>query len=306
MSWIKENKFIAALGGGTLLGVAGLVALGLYGSGQYTDAKAGFDTSMDEASNFEKLELYPTEENQQAKEKALATYKQSVEAIQLSFEPFRPKEIKDISPQDFTSKVLAANTEVKKAFDTAGTSVPDAFFLGFERYRTSLAPSNTTGILDYQLSAIKSLMLSLAKANPSEVRNLYRPNLPEEDGQKFTAGDKSVARTFPLEITFVAPEKSVRSFLTALSKAENQFFVIRSLRITNEKKEAPKSTDAKFEVPADAAAPETAPAQDFTAPDATAEVPNSSRILSQVLGSEKIQVFLRLDLLEFLPAKKLP
>jgi hypothetical protein len=52
----------------------------------------------------------------------------------------------------------------------------------------------------------------------------------------------------------------------------------------------------------DAAAP--APAAE-TAPEAS-KAADSSRILAQVLGNEQVQVFLRLDVLQFLPAKKLP
>ena len=56
--------------------------------------------------------------------------------------------------------------------------------------------------------------------------------------------------------------------------------------------EEPAAGDAKPEEAA-APAPEVAPA-------------DSSRILSQVLGNEELEVFLRLDLMQFLPAKKLP
>ena len=135
--------------------------------------------------------------------------------------------------------------------------------------------------------------------------------------EKFAAA----ARTFPLEITFVGPEKSAREFLSSITQPENQFVVIRSLRITNEKKDPPRTADAKFDKPAapakagaaadafaggfvlpgdDAAAPAAVPAEE--APKAA----DTGRILAQVLGNEQVQVFLRLDVLQFLPAKKLP
>lgn len=322
MNWIKENKFLAGLAGGTLGGAIILIVVGMLGSGKYDSAKETFDTSYEEASGFEKLPLYPKVEHKDAKTKALGEYTKLVEALQADFEPFRPKEIKNLSPQEFTDSLLAANAEVRKAFEDGGTVVPEPFFMGFERYKTSLAAGGNTGILNYQLGAIKSLMLDLAKAKPSELKNFYRQTLQEEDGQTYTPGE-GVARPFPMELTFTGTEKSVREFVSALSKIDKQYVVVRALRISNVKKDPPRASDAQFDKPAaeekssggggdafsggfvlpgdDAAAP----AADASAA-ATPAAADSSRILSQVLGTEQLNVFLRLDLLEFLPAKKLP
>ena len=208
------------------------------------------------------------------------------------------------------------------AFEDAGATVPEPFFVGFESYRTVLANGKTTGLLEYQLSGIKELMLALAKSKPRALNNLYRPRLPEEDGQTFTPPANAVTRSFPLEITFTGPEKSARDFLTSIAASKNQFFVVRSLRVSNEKKTPPMAADAKFDSPALEKKQEDAGGFDggFVLPGDTApsvdgapaaEAPASkqvdtSRILSQVLGNEQVNVFIRLDLLQFLPVKKLP
>jgi hypothetical protein len=321
MSWIKDNKFIVTLGGGTLAGVILLLVVGIGGSKSYNAAKEQFDAAAAEASGFEKLALYPKAENRDAKSKALGEYRPAVESLQNQFAPFRPSEIKNVTPQEFTNHLLAANNEVSKAFEDAGTVVPEAFFMGFEKYKTSLAPGNTTGILDYQLNSVKFLMLALAKAKPSEIKNLHRPLLPEDEGQTFTPPATMTARPYPLEITFTGTESSVREFVSSIIKSENQYVVIRSFRVSNMKKDPPRAADAQFEKPA-ATTPESGgspfgggfvlpgdqPATGAT-PDAAAAEPkaaDSSRILSQVLGNEQVNVFFRLDFLQFLPAKKLP
>jgi hypothetical protein len=323
MSWIKDNKFVAGLAGGTLIGLIVLFFVGSLGSGKYDTAKEKFDTASGEAAGYEKGPLYPKTENRAAKSKALGEYRQAVESLQTVFEPFRPKEIKNSSPQEFTDSLLAANTEIRKAFTDAGTVVPEPFFVGFERYKTSLASGNTTGILEYQLKSIKRLLLAMSQAKMVELKNLYRPAIPEENGQTYTALDTSVARSFPLELTFTGTEEAVRKFLSTITKPEDHYVVIRSLRISNMKKDPPRAADAKFEKPKAQAEPaagadifsggfvlpgETAPAEAEKAAEtaAAAKPADSSRILSQVLGMEQVQVFLRLDLLEFLPAKKLP
>lgn len=321
MSWIKENKFLAGLIGGTLLGVVALYWVGAKGSGRYTTAKEEYDAAASDAMGIEKLPVYPTDVNRDGKRKALDDYKKATESLQAAFEGFRPKEIKNVSPQEFTNNLRAVNAEVREAFGKA-TVVPEPFFCGFENYKTNLARGNSTGILNYQLDSIRHLMLALAKSGATELKNLHRPALPEEDGKDFTPGPADVARRLPLEITFQGPEKAVRAFVSALTKADNQYVVIRSLRIANAKKEPPRAADAKFEKPATAKSaavdnvfgggfvlPGEEPKPEEAKPAEAAVVPppaDSSRILAQVLGNEEVQVFLRLDLMQFLPAKKLP
>lgn len=322
MSWIKNNKFTAVLVGGTLLAVLLLFFWGSNGSGRYDEAMTRFTAAAEEVNGFEKLRLSPKIGNKDGKTKALASYRQALDSFQAAFESYRPKDIKDVTPQEFTTDLLAANTELRKAFEDAGATVPEPFFVGFESYKSVLANGKTTGLLGYQLSAIKELMLALAKSKPKALNNLYRPRLPEEDGQTFTPPSNAVTRSFPLEITFTGPEKSARDFLTSIAASKNRFFIVRSIRVSNEKKTPPMATDAKFDSPAvekpqaDTSGfgggfvlpGDSAPSVDG-AP--VAEAPASkqvdtSRILSQVLGNEQVNVFIRLDLLQFLPAKKLP
>ncbi len=327
MSWIKENKFIAALGGGTAVGAILLYLVGSSGSGKYQAALEAYQTAAGEVDSILKLPLPPTDANRDQKSKALGEYRKSTEALQAAFEAFRPKEIKNVTPQEFTDHLKAANEAVRAKFDDAGTKLPDAFlFCGFEKYQATLANGNTTGILEYQLAGVKQLMLDLAAAKPTELKNVYRPLLPEEEGKTYEAKPSDVTRPFPLEITFVGREKSVRDFLSALSKTDKQFVVVHTLRISNTKKDPPRTSDAKFDkpketpaaggaaggvfgggfvLPGEEPAAKPAEAKPAPAPEA-APKEETGRILSQVLGNEELQVFLRLDVMQFLPAKKLP
>jgi hypothetical protein len=321
MSWIKDNKFLVGLGGGTLVAMVLLFLAGSKGGSQYELAKTDFESAAQEASTFERLPLYPKRENLDGKRKALDDYRKAAESLQSAFESYRPKELKNVSPEAFTNQLKSVNDEVRKAFADAGTKVPDPFFCGFENYKTSLARGNTTGILDFQLAGTKSLMLALATSGATELKNLHRPVLPEEEGKDYKPQASEVVRPLPLEITFQGPEKSVRAFLSSVVKPDGHYFVIRSLRVSNAKKDPPRAADAKFEKPA-AAKPGAAdafgggfvlpgdePAADQKKPAAAAPAPaaaDTSRILSQVLGNEELQVFIRLDIMQFLPAKKLP
>lgn len=323
MNWIKDNKFLVVLCGGTLVGVVLLYIVGSKGTNRYEAAKTTFDEAYSEAQGYEKQPLYPKTENVNGKTKALDEYRKSLESLQGAFGKYRPKEIINVSPQEFTTRLKASDSDVRKAFEAAGTAVPDAFFMGFESYKTTLARPNATGIMSYQMDAIKGILMELAKASPKEFKNLYRPPLPEENGQAYKAPANAVARELPLEITFVGPEKSVRAFFSDIEKLESRYAVIRTLRIENSKQEPPRASDAKFEKPASAKPPESGPfggvfvlpneqatpaAEDAKPSETAPPTPsvNTGRILSQVLGDEQVQVFVRLDILEFLPVKKLP
>lgn len=345
MSWIKDNKFAAMLGGATLLGAIVLFYVGMTYRGKYSKALQEYQDAAAEVDEFEALPLYPSDANRSGKTKALNEYRTAITGLQGGFEKFRPKEIKNVTPQDFTGSAKAAKGEVDQAFEAAKTKLPDGFFLGFETYSSgSLANEGATGILNYQLGAIKELMLALAKAGPSQLQNFHRQKSPEEDGGKWTPGADDSYRAYPMEVTFKGTEKSAREFLATLTNSPGYFYTVRTLRIANEKNKAPNKADAKFEVatPAGGAKPAADPfggaagfvlpgdepaADDKTkkpapapaggkTPPATTPAPaapaptkkpaDSSRILNPVLGDEEIQVFLRIDVLQFLPVKELP
>jgi len=324
MSWIQNNKFLAALGGGTLVAMVLLFLLGSKGSKQYLQAQEDYAAAAQEAQAVEGLPLYPTRENLDGKTKAIDEYSQALESLQAAFKDYRPPALQKLSPEAFTTQLKSSNNEVRDAFKMAKTKYPGAFFCGFENYKTQLAAGDATGLLDYQLTGIQQLMRALAAAGATELKNVHRPPLAEELGQAYTPQPTDVARSLPLEITFKGSEESVRAFLSAIVKPNGYYFVIRSLRIANEKNAPPRTADAKFDKPAPANptpdadvfgeifAPGAEPKPtdekpaEANAPKPVPPVTDSSRILSQVLGDEELHVFLRLDLMQFLPAKKLP
>lgn len=326
MSWIKDNKFLVTLGGSTLVAAVALFVVGSNGRARYQSALADFSSAADEATKFERLPLYPNEVNRDGKSKALDEYAEAVGKLQEAFGKFRADELKNVSPQDFTNELKQANDEILESFEDAGTRVPEPFFCGFESYKSSLARSESTGILSYQLGGIRNVLMSLAKSGASELKNLHRVPLPEESGGVYEPAAGDVARPLSIEITFTGSEKSVRGFLSSIANTDSQFVVVRSLRVANAKKMPPRASDAQFDKSTTTAKP-AKPAADagdegfFPSDDEAAEAEadakekaepeekpapaTSSRTLFQVLGTEELQVFLRLDLMLFLPAKPL-
>jgi len=340
MDWIKSNPFVAALSGGTLIACILLFFLASKAASRLDSAKEGFDTAFMQVSKYERTELYPKVTNRDAKKKALADYSDSIDQLRSLFDDYRVAEVKPIATQAFTVRLKAANKEVTKAFKEGGTEIPDDFFMGFESYRNKMAESESTGLLDYQLSAVRHALLKLAEARPSEVISVYREPIPEESGTAYEVSENEVARKFGYEVVFKGPETSAREFISALGNVDPYYFIVRAIRIRNEKNDPPRVSDAKFKslavevkesgsadagfnffenFQADAVVPEEV-AEGQVVPEGIAEQgaepvqeqaeeaqpADSSKILAQVLGGEELLVFVRFDLTLFSPSENLP
>jgi len=324
MSWIKDNPFVAALSGITVVVTGALVFVGSHSSGTYQEHLDAYTADAATVAEAEKLSIYPSSANSSAKRKALSDYRSDLNKLQASFDSYRPESLKKLTGQEFIGNLKEADKKAREAFAESKTTVPDAFFLGFEAYKGgALAKEGATGILDYQLGAASELFLALAKAAPTELKNVYRAPLVEETGGTFDPKD-AVFRPLSMEVTFTGTERSVREFLTAVEGSDAHYYSIRTIRINNAKDKGPSPADAKFEaakpaggaagsdpfggggfvIPGEATPPPAAAAPAAAAPAAAA--PDKGRILQKVLGDEEISVFLRIDVLQFLPTKELP
>ncbi|TAE77572.1 MAG: hypothetical protein EAZ84_04115 [Verrucomicrobia bacterium] len=325
MSWIQENRFAAGLGGITTAAAAGLIFWGLSAGSKYDEAKDAYASAADAVSQMEGEKLYPNDDNRQAKKKAVEEYADSVEALQKSFKGYTTPTPALVEPSAFTESLLKAKDIAAKSFSNVGCELPPEFFLGFEAYTNSPVKKEATGILAYQMEGISNLLGSLADSAPAKLINVHRPALLEEEGQVFDVKGKTF-RALPVEISFTSTEASLRKFLSSLDDSKKFYYVVRSIRVMNEKSKAPTAADSQFQAEEDAGSEEAESSPSDTggfvfpgdedsaeapAPDAAeksdgekAPVKDEGVILQQVLGSEKIHVFLRIDILQFLDASK--
>lgn len=329
MSWILKNKFLAALVAATVVISGALFYLGSRASTRYASFKQEFDQAVAQVGTYERLALYPDQSNLDAKTKAVADFEEAIKKLQGRFEAYVPEPREPITPQEFGNRLIATNETITKRLRDAGIRLPEVFYSGFEAYTGTLAQSAATAVLDYQLSAVDSLMEDLAGAKPAEVINFRRVPQPEELGGAFEPGPYDVARPHAFELSFLGTEASARRFLTALVDLSKRFAVIRVVRITSESTTAPKPSTNLFDAPisaapgaaanasgaggffgafGDAFAPEGEPGApvEAAAPPPEPAAPEFApptegvRSLGQVAGNEMIRVFLRFDLMEVL------
>lgn len=159
-----------------------------------------------------------------------------------------------------------------------------------------------------------------------------RPRPPQAQ----SAASAPVAKSLPFEIAVVGREQSLRKVLTNLSNSQDHFVVVRAIRVQNEILDAPNQKQVGFKdenatpgggdvfggggfvFPTDDGAaeePEAAETEDETADaegseeeaaPAAEEPVDSGRILQIVAGDEKLQYFIRGELLLFEDSATLP
>lgn len=321
---MSEKTFLIALGGATVVLAGALGYWGFTSGKNYSAAKESYDGAVGDIQRLTRGELYPNAANRQAKEKAVGDYATEVGELENAFAPYRVAELPSIGVTEFTDKLLSNRGEVVAEFEKAGTTVPDQFYLGLDEYTAKPVQSGFAAVLNYQLEAFTELFSQLAQSEPDALLNVHRPKLPEESGGSPDLEGKTY-RSHPIEITFRGDVPSVRGFLSRIDDPENFYYVVRAMRITNERQEAPNAGDARFEVPEsesdggdsglggggfdaffenvgdEDAGDDSAEAAEEVVEDAPSD---SGEILKQVLGNEQVNVFLRLDVLQFLQTQE--
>lgn len=345
--WIKNNKFEALL---LLVVIMVAVVAVLFGRGKgelYEQERDNYQGYVQAVTGLKGKKPYPTSENAKNFELQIDKYEEVVDGLRDKLLSYRPDTLGEIAPAKFIENLNAARAEVTRMFDARRIEYPgDKFYLGFENYTGELPKGEATAQLDYQLGAMKSLFGIVADGRPSALLNVHRAELPvEKDKVEETSKNKggkskssrgkevSPYERLPVEVTFRSTEPVMRKIISDLVSHEDYYFVVRSLRIQNEKLgKAPSREDVKFEAPVDAADPgepfddefgDALPPDDAVDPVAPADPDDPAqpaapvdpvapvdpgpavgggegrRILGQVLGAEQIDVLLEVDIILF-------
>ena len=334
--WIKNNKFEALL---LLVVIMVAVAAVLFGRGKgelYEDERASYQGHVQAVTGLKGKRPYPTSENAKNFESQIDDYEGVVDGLRDKLLSYRPDTLGKVATDKFIENLNAARAEVTRMFDARRIEYPgDKFYLGFEIYTEKVPKGEATAQLDYQLGAMKSLFGIVADARPSALLNVHRAELPvekdkvEETSKKkggtskgSRAKEASPYERLPVEVTFRSTEPVMRKIISDLVSHEDYYFVVRSLRIQNEKLgKAPSREDVKFEGPAEEPEPEPdesfEPFEDVLPPDDVIDPVDPEeavdpvdpgpvvaggegrRILGQVLGAEQIDVLLEVDIILF-------
>lgn len=319
MSWVQENKFTATLAGVSVVGAGVLLGLTMSKNSDFEATNKRLKRALAQERALRSAVIYPQEENLEELKLDVDGLAKTARKLQIDFEAYRPtsNELADFSADRFGSMVKAYKERLDAAFAKNNINLPDNCIYGFEVYKSKSPIPTATGELQYQMQALEWLLKKLAELSPDALLNVSRARLDIESGMSNDDANAAYV-VMPLELSFRSDEESVKDFLEAIANSKKYAFTVRQIRFQNEKLVPPSSKDASFQQ-----SPEAVPVEDIVAAD-TIEFPivgeseelaeesigrlnkplaqiasdnDDTKLLSQILGDEKVNVYLKLDLI---------
>lgn len=290
MNWFRENKFLSGFIAVVVLAAGALLFLVLGAKSAHEAAMQDYEGKVQtlisqrawvpfrDAANLKKLK------DQESAYDALTT---SLQADLVAKQP----QISTMEPSAFQGRLREAVSAVTTLAQTNGVTLPEKFYLGFERYQTELPRNEVTGLLDWQLTAIQGIITRMIELKVSSIDNVVRPPLPGEAAPEPAPKEPPLLVKYPLQIGCKAAQERVQALINDLS-TNNRFMIIRAVKIQNETLTGPPRIAA-------AAPSDTPVAEPFTNAagiDASKAAPASKEIIA---GNEKISVQIILDLVQF-------
>lgn len=319
MSWIQENKFTAAVAGGTLAGSIALVVLAMGQSEVFETTNAKLKKTLRKEAELRSVQPYPNEENLEQKKLLVADYEKASLNLRKQFAAYKPDAsvVKDFAPDAFSKLVSTYRSQLDAKFKAVNTQLPEGCVYGFEAYKSKFPKPDATGDLNYQLQALDWLFTKLAEQEPTALLNVVRPKMKVEEESANTSRRGRDAEPayyeLPIEIAFRGTEAHLTSFISELANSEEYPFMVTALRVQNEKQTPPTAGDAKFSgsasvVQSDVEASfadafgdiEEEVEEEVEGAEELATVASDSdetRLLVPVLGQEKVNVFMKVNLI---------
>lgn len=308
MTLTRENRFLITLGSIVLLASVGLMVLLMRARGAYGEISQQYDTQAAELKRLQSLEPFPDQANLNATSEQVKKYAEALSALlgQLGKQNF-PME--NLSPNQFQDRLREVVSGVGARAAEKGVGLPPNFYLDFDPYKDSLPKSASVPALARQLKSVELIVNLLIGTRVTSLNALVREPVPEE-GLARTAsatpgstpppagGGAAGASPLPplvvnqaVTANFTCEAGQLRQIANELLKSQ-QFLVIRSIKIQNQSPKGP----AKVLEDILAAAPPAAPG----AQAATGQA-DESRRLQFIVGKEKLDVTLRIEIVNFGP-----
>ncbi|MGC3991249.1 MAG: Amuc_1100 family pilus-like protein [Chthoniobacteraceae bacterium] len=308
MNWIKENKFLAIFIAVMVVGVGVLGYLLYSSSDQFDQVSSSYTSQAAQLNQLQGLTPSRTEDNlakvkQQKDEyvKQIAGLQDKVAGMQFPVE--------DMTPSSFQSALKDAVNDTEAKATASGVKLPEGFYLGFQDYQSVPPRNEAASALGQQLKAIKLVVDALITSRISQITAIARDPLPQESKVQAQPADAAVPRppvpaggqadesklltkeTF--QVAFSADQAKFQQALNAISSADEQFIIVRNLRLHNDQIKGPSrikpvtATAATAQVALDASG------------QPIADDSQKNDWLQPIVGREKVNVTLSLEIIDF-------
>jgi hypothetical protein len=306
-TWIQDNKTSLVITGVGAVLVAGLATVGFMKSSEESEARDAITAATDTISSASSSGLTPTKKTLDGAKKLLADYETNMAQIEGAFAPFKATSaLEVIDAQSFQNRLkedVAQWTKVCEGKEI--TIAPEAKMMGFGQYMNQAPGSEATSMLAFQEKGLNFFLTQLVNAGVTKMTKVYRAPLavelpPKKDEKNGPARSRKASEplyvTMPFEVTFEGKRETLVQFLNTIQSNDQYLYTIAALRVKNEKQQAPSFEQKKPATSAVSGAPGVAVEEEKSA-EPEEEV--AREILKPVLGDEKVNVHLVVNLIHF-------
>ena len=243
MKGSKEQSFWVGFAFVTLLLIGGAGYFLFTSHGAYSQSRGDFDTKELRLRKLESAKLYPNKENLKTLSDQIDGFEVEVNKVHDLLKAFQ-KPLPRVSDQEFPPQLRAAKEEFERYAVKNRVITPDDFYLGMGSYQFQLPRPEATGILAYELGAIQHLLKIIIDNGADEIFSLEREQTAVEMGKPDPEKTERVVK-YTLTVSFQTTHEGFQDFLNKVSNDKEYFFIVRVLRVDNQKKEGPEKVVAQ-------------------------------------------------------------
>jgi uncharacterized membrane protein YgcG len=316
MNWIRANKFLT---GFIAVMVIGVGVLGYFAYTAWSNYNDVTDTYLEQANALQQLQTrvpYPDDTNLAKYKSEENDYVDSTHDLATNLAAMALP-VEELSPSAFQDRLRETVATVLADAAKANVKLPDHFYMDFDKYQTSPPSQDAASALGRQLAALKLAVEIAINEHVDEITSLQRTPLAQEGGGEAAAGGGggnrfgggfggggnrfgrggggpagggALVEKFPFDLKFTASQPVFQKVLNDFAASNQQFFITRTLLVENTN---PKPVAKDTSTPAPAA----------TGAD-TSGTDSTTGHLTFLVGTEKINVAMRIDIVAFNPPAK--
>jgi hypothetical protein len=301
MNWFRENPFWSAfivIAGGALLLAAGFL---WWTKGSYEDAMAKYRESAAEQTRLEGGNPYPSAANVGKMKTYLDNYKTALDKLKAELKTRMLTEA-PLAPNEFQTRLRQAIIRTTENARNNRVKLPANFFLGFDEFVSSLPSPEDAPALAQELSQVQLLLNTIIEARVDAITAFHRishpgtataaaptPAATPRTPSKPSPGPKLIEQR-TVEFAISTSPTAGRRVINQIAAENEQFFIIRAIRVKNQKDKGPPRENAGPTAPI----PPPNPAGAGAAPAATPAGP-----LNFIVGNEHIDLSARVEIVNF-------
>jgi len=325
MNWLKNNLFLTVLGALTLVGCIGAGVFLAGAKSKLDTVSADYETEARELVRLQRIEPFPSADNVEKIRENVNAFQGLSDGMRETLASTRLN-ITVPAPNEFQQKLLASVNDTVQTAKKQNVGLPEDFFLGFADYQAALPLNDAVKGLSIQLAGISEIVDLLIANNITRINALARDSVPGETAARPTptpsdarpapgnqAPNKNTSSAVPpftsygIDLSFTCQHNTFQLILNEITKMK-QFFIVRAVKVVNERQEGPLRGVAPTPAPETFSQPGVTdmfnPASAPTPDPATGEIPvateaTAASSMDFVLGREKIDVVMRIDFVQF-------